>query len=42
MEEGEIQVGVLVKGITKKNYMGGRREDRGVAHEEDRYRWEYW
>lgn len=41
MEEGEIQVGVLVKEITQKLY-GGKREDRGVAEEEGRYRWEYW
>ena len=38
---GKIQMGVLVKGITQKLY-GGRREDRGVAQEEERYRWEYW
>ena len=25
-----------------KNYMGGRREDRGVEQEEERYKWEYW
>ena len=24
-----------------KNYIGGKREDRGVAEEEGRYRWEY-
>ena len=34
-------MGVLVKGITQILY-GGRREDTGVAQEEERYRWEYW
>ena len=38
---GKIQMGVLVKEITQKLY-GGKREDRGVAEEEGRYRWEYW
>ena len=25
-----------------KNYMGSKREDRGVEQEEERYKWEYW
>ena len=40
-EGGEIQVGVLVKEITQKLYGGGgKREDRSVPQEEDRYRFE--
>ena len=27
---------------TKIIWGGGKREDRGVAQEEERYRWEYW
>ena len=39
---GKIQMGVLVKGKTKIIIMGSRRKDRGVAQEEERYKWEYW
>ena len=38
---GKIQMGVLVNGITQILY-GGKREDRAVAQEGERYRWEYW
>ena len=38
---GKIQMGVLVIRITQKLY-GGKREDRAVAQEGERYRWEYW
>ena len=34
-------MGVLVNGITQK-LCEGKREDRGVAQEGERYRWEYW
>ena len=38
---GKIQMGVLVKGITQKLYEG-KRKDRGVEQEGERYKWEYW
>ena len=34
-------MGVLVNGITQK-LKGGKRKDRGVEQEGERYRWEYW
>ena len=34
-------MGVLVNGITQK-LCEGKRKDRGVEQEGERYKWEYW